>query len=162
MTTVQLVLYMVLTVLIVYFGLANAIIHLVSYFCFYRPFSKKLLQYGVFEDPAYANTVRGRLVGTLIVLLLTLAATVFAALRLMEPSHGVVVPAIIVSLLFGLLLYGKKLRYELWNVQQFVKQYRNCLDKEKFSRFLRREYDISLEKLSDDRFVMQRLVRKGK
>ena len=162
METFPLVLYMILTVILSYFGLANAIIHLVNYFRFYQPFCKKLVQYDVFVDPAFANTIRGRIVGTVIVLLVTLAAVVFCAIRLMEPSHGVVVPAIIVSLLFGLLLYGKKLRYELWNVQQFVKQYRSYLDKEKFTRFLRREYDISLEKLSDDRFVMQRLERKGK
>lgn len=162
MSTGSLVFYMILAVVVAYFGLANAIIHFINYFKFYRPFNKKLVQYDVYESPAFANTISGRVAGTVVVLLITLGMTVYAVLALMEPSHGVVVPAVIVALLFGLLLYGKKLRYELWNVQQFVKQYRNYLDKEKFARFLRREYDISLDKLSDDRFVMQRLQRKGK
>lgn len=162
MTSVQLILYMILTVIVAYFGLANAIVHFINYFKFYRPFNEKLVKYDVYESPAFANTIKGRITGTVIVLLVTLGMTVYAAVVMLEPSHGVVIPAIFVALLFGLLLYGKKLRYELWNVQQFVKQYKNYLDKEKFTRFLRREYDISLEKLSDDRFVMQRLQNKGK
>lgn len=162
MTSVQLIVYMILTVVVAYFGLANAIVHFINYFKFYRPFNKKLVQYDVYESPAFANTINGRITGTVVVLLVTLGMTIYASIVLLEPSHGVVIPAVIVALLFGLLLYGKKLRYELWNVQQFVKQYKSYLDKEKFARFLRREYDISLEKLSDDRFVMQRLQRKGK
>lgn len=162
MSTFSLVLFIILSVLFSYFGVANAVIHLINYFKFYKPFNKRLLEYDVYTDPAFANTVKGRLTGTLIVFVITLGATVFCCVRLMVPSHGVVIPAVIVGFAFGIFLYSKKLRYELWNVQQFVKQYREYLDKEKFSRFLRREYDISLEKLSDDHFVTQRLARKGK
>lgn len=158
MSFFQTLLYILLLVLIAYFGLANAIIHLINYFKFYKPFTKRLLEYDVFTDKAYAGVVKGRFTGNLVVLLVSLGVLVFGCIKL----GGTATAASVVCLLAGLLLYSKKLRYELWNVQQFVKQYKEYLDKEKFSRFIRREYDISLEKLSDPYFVTQRIQRKGK
>lgn len=158
MSFVQTLLYILLLVLVAYFGLANATIHLINYFKFYKPFTRRLMQYEVFTDPAYAGVVRGRLAGNAVVFLVTLGIVIFGCLKL----GATALAASVVCFLAGLLLYSKKLRYELWNVQQYVKQYRDYLDKEKFTRFLRREYDISLEKLSDPYFVGQRLQRRGK
>lgn len=158
MSFVQMMIYTVVLVLVAYFGLANAIIHLINYFRFYKPFTKRLLEYDVFTDKAYAGVIKGRFTGNLIVFLVSLGIQVYGCVKLGGPATA----ASVVCLLAGLLLYSKKLRYELWSVQQFVKQYKEYLDKEKFSRFIRREYDISLEKLSDPYFVTQRIQRKGK
>lgn len=158
MPLIQMMLYIIVLVLIAYFGVANAVIHLINYFRFYKPFSKRLLEYDVYTDPAYAGVIKGRFTGNLIVFLVTLGIEIYGGLKMGGPA----VIASLVCFLAGLVLYSKKLRYELWNVQQFVKQYKEYLDKEKFSRFIRREYDISLEKLSDPYFVGQRLQKKGK
>lgn len=158
MPLIQTMVYIVILVLIAYFGVANAVIHLINYFKFYKPFTKRLLEYEVFTDPAYAGVIKGRLTGNLIVFAVTMAIEIYGGLKMGMPA----ISASVVCFLAGLLLYSKKLRYELWNVQQFVKQYKEYLDKEKFSRFLRREYDISLDRLSDPMFVTQRLQHKGK
>lgn len=158
MSFFQTLLYILLLVLVAYFGLANAIIHLINYFKFYKPFTKRLLEYDVFTDKAYAGVVKGRFTGNLIVFLASLGILIFGCVKM----GGTAAAASVVCLLAGLVLYSKKLRYELWNVQQFVKQYKDYLDKEKFGRFVRREYDISPEKLSDPYVVGQRLRRKGK
>ena len=157
LSTGALVIYMVLLVVIMYFGLANSTIQLINYFHFYRPFSKKLEKFGAFQDPAYINLIKSRLIGNLFVFLLTLVVSLFMCWR----TGGVGYATGFITLIAGILLYSKNLRYELWNVQHFAHQYQNYLDKEKFTRFLRAEYDISLEKLSDKRFVLQR-IRKGK
>ena len=157
MSTFMLVVYVCLVVLFAYFGAANSTIQLLQYFRFYRPLSKKLEEYDVYTDKAYANLLNGRLLGNGIVFVATVLLSGFGAWRI--GITGIL--AVIVAYLAGIALYSKKLRYELWNVQQFAKQYKEYLDKEKFTRFLRREYDISLEKLSDDAFVLQRL-QKGK
>ncbi len=154
----SLMLYVLIAVAVAYLGLANAVIHLINYFKFYRPFNRRMREYDVYKDKAYGNMIRGRLVANVVVFLASGVICVLVCLKV----GGAAIGASIVSLAAGLLLYSKKLRYELWNVQQFVKQYREYLDKEKFSRFLRKEYDISLEKLSDPMFVTQRLQRKGK
>lgn len=158
MSFFQTLLYILLLVLVAYFGLANAIIHLINYFKFYKPFTKRLLEYDVFTDKAYAGVIKGRFTGNLTVFLVSLGILIFGCVKM----GGTAAAASVVCLLAGLVLYSKKLRYELWNVQQFVKQYKDYLDKEKFGRFVRREYDISLEKLSDPYVVGQRLRRKGK
>lgn len=158
MSFFQTLLYILLLVLVAYFGLANAIIHLINYFKFYKPFTRRLLEYDVFTDKAYAGVVKGRFTGNLIVFLVSLGVLIFGCVKM----GGTATAASVVCLLAGLVLYSKKLRYELWNVQQFVKQYKDYLDKEKFGRFVRREYDISLEKLSDPYVVGQRIQRKGK
>ncbi len=158
LSMLSLMLYVLIAVGVAYFGLANAIIHLINYFKFYKPFNKRMLEYDIYTDKAYGSMIQGRLVANVIVFLLSAGITVFVCLKV----GGVAMGAAVVSLLAGVLLYSKKLRYELWNVQQFVKQYRAYLDKEKFTRFLRKEYDISLEKLSDPMFVAQRLQKKGK
>jgi len=157
LSTSELVIYMVLLVVIAYFGLANSTIQLIGYFRFYKPLTKKLEKFSAFQDPAYLNLIKSRLIGNLFVFILTLAITLFMCWR----TGGVGFATAFVSFLAGILLYSKNLRYELWNVQHFAHQYQDYLDKEKFTRFLRAEYDISLEKLSDKQFVLQRL-RKGK
>ncbi len=158
MSMLSLMIYVLIAVGIAYLGLANAVIHLINYFKFYKPFNRRMLEYDIYTDKAYGNMIRGRLAANIVVFLLSGGITVFVCLKV----GGVAMGAATVSFLAGLLLYSKKLRYELWNVQQFVRQYREYLDKEKFTRFLRKEYDISLEKLSDPMFVTQRLQRKGK
>ena len=158
MSMLSVMLYVLIAVGVAYLGLANAIIHLINYFKFYRPFNRRLLEFDVYTDKAYGNMIRGRLVANIVVFALSLGVCALACRK----AGGVAVGAAAVSLAAGLLLYSKKLRYELWNVQQFVKQYKDYLDKEKFTRFLRREYDISLEKHSDPLFVTQRIQKKGK
>ena len=150
------VLYIAMLVIVAYFGLANALIQLVNYGRFYRPFGQKMAQWDIYKDKNYANLMRGRLLGNLVVFGLSGALTVLMCMR----TQGIGIATAGLSFAAGVLLYSKNLRYELWNVQQFVRKYGEYLDKEKFARFLRREYDISLDKLNDRDFILRRSAKK--
>lgn len=157
LSTGAMVVYIVLLVVVSYFGLANSTIQLINYFRFYKPFTDKLVKFSVFSESGYVRIVRSRLGANILVFVLSLGLTVYMSLRV----GGAGVISAVVSFAAGIFLYRKNLLYELWNVRHYVRQYREYLDKEKFSRFLRAEYDISPEKLSDDQFILRRM-QKGK
>ena len=130
--------------LFAYFGTANSVIKGIEMFTFYIPFSKKMVQNGVYSQDDHKHLITGRWVPLIAIFVLSTGLAAWLSFNSM-PIGPI---AAVLCFAAGLLSYHRVLRDKKLTMQKFVIQYRDFMNKEKFQEALKKDYGLTLEEIS--------------